>query len=287
MKHNLLQVIYDVVREGSRVKPAYFLSFVVLVSLAASSWAQTQPQAQPPVRTQPPDQTQPQASEKKNLSPEEIIRQFSAKETEFYDAWKEYAYKQTAEILVLSVNGVPKRERMTIISEIVFKDNGTREVNIIRRNDNLRSVAFTREDEEVINNLQPFALTSKEMTFYNLAYEGKEKVDELTCYVFSVKPKSTKGNKIYFEGKIWVDDQDLQVVRTVGRPVPQKKNNLFPDFETIRQMIDNKYWFPVWTHANSQLRFSNETVGIEETITYEDYKHFGSKATIQFGPPKP
>jgi hypothetical protein len=263
------------------VKPLHFLSFVALTLLTGLSWAQTQSQAQPQ------SQTQSQAPEKKNLAPEEIIKQFSAKETEFYDAWKEYAYQQTAEIRVVSVNGVPRRESMTIVEDIVFKDDGTREVRILRHVDNLRSVSFTREDEEVIDNLQPFALTSRELPLYNLAYEGKEKVDELTCYVFSVKPKSTKGNKIYFEGKIWVDDQDLQIVRTVGRPVPQKKNNLFPDFETIRQMIDNKYWFPVWTHADSQLHFSNQTVRVEETITYEDYKRFASKATIQFGPPKP
>ncbi len=258
---------------------------VIAAALFLTASAQAQmPQVQPPARTQ--TQGQADSPSGKNLSPEEIIREFSAKETQFYDAWKEYAYHQTAEVRVVSVNGVPKREAMTIISDIVFNDNGTREVQIVRRAGDLRSVIFTREDEEVINNLQPFALTSKELPLYDLKYEGKEKVDELTCYVFSVKPKSTKGGKLYFEGKIWVDDQDLQIVRTVGKPVPQKKNTQFPEFETIRQIIDSKYWFPVWTHADSQLHFERDNVRIEETITYEDYKHFGSKATIQFEPPK-
>jgi hypothetical protein len=244
---------------------------------ALSSRAQTQPQSQP----------QAQTPEKKTLSPEEIIKAFSTKETEFYEAWKEYSYHQTADVQVLSVNGMPKREKMTIISDIVFKDDGTREVRIVRRAGDLQSVQFTLEDEEVINNLQPFALTDKELPLYDLAYDGKEKVDELTCYVFSVKPKSLKGNKLYFQGKIWVDDQDLQIVRTVGKPVPQKKNTQFPDFETIRQVIDNKYWFPVWTHADSDLHFQRQTVRVEETITYANYKHFASKATIKFETPKP
>ena len=259
------------------MKPAIVLCLIALTVPAGSSWAQEPPQTQP----------QSQAPEKKTPPPEEIIKQFAAKEAEFYDAWKEYAYRQTADVRVVSVNGVARRERLLIVEEIVFNDNGTREVRVVRRADGLQSVTFTREDEEVIDNLQPFALTTKELPLYNLTYEGKEKVDELSCYVFTVKPKSTKGNKIYFDGKIWVDDQDLQIVRTVGKPVPQKKNNLFPDFETIRQIVDNKYWFPVWTHADSQLHFSQQTVRVEETITYEDYKHFGSKATIQFGPAKP
>jgi hypothetical protein len=111
--------------------------------------------------------------------------------------------------------------------------------------------------------------------------------DELDCNVFSVKPKKIKSDQLYFQGKIWVDDRDLQIVRTIGKVVPQKDNK-FPEFETIRQMIDNKYWFPVWTHAEGFLKFSaDEVVQLEETITYEDYKRFQSKAVILDGTAKP
>jgi hypothetical protein len=230
-------------------------------------------------------QTQPEIKAAQDLTPEQIIKAFSAKETEFYQAWMQYTYHQTAKVQVISVNGVPKDEKMTTVSDIVFNDNGSREIQVRRRISNLRSVTYTLEDEEVINNLQPFALTENELPQYNLKYVGKEKVDDLNCYVFSVSPKSYKGKKLYFEGKIWIDDRDLQIVRTVGKPVPQKKDNLFPDFETIRQMIDGQYWFPIWTHAESKLRFSQDTVHIEETINYEDYKKFASKTTIQFGTP--
>lgn len=277
------------------MRPASLMSVVALLILGALSWAQTPQQAQPPVRPKPQAEPQPQAkpepqpqvAEKKNpnLSPDEIIRQFSAKETEFYEAWMQYTYHQTADVRVLSVNGVPRREVMTIISNIVFTDDGRRDVQIVRRAGDLHSVIFTLEDEEVIDNLQPFALTDKELPQYDLSYQGKENVDELSCYVFSVKPKTIKSGKFYFEGKIWVDDRDLQIVRTVGKPVPQKKNTQFPAFETIRQMIDNKYWFPVWTHADSELHFQRDNVHIEETITYADYRRFASKVNIKIGPP--
>jgi hypothetical protein len=221
-----------------------------------------------------------------NRTPEEIIKAFSSKETEFYEAWIQYTYRQIADIRVVSVNGYKANERMTLVSEIIFRDDGTREVRQVSRKGGLRSVGWTPEDTEVINNIQPFALTTKELPLYDLRYEGRERVDELDCYVFSVKPKSTKGGKLYFQGRIWVDEQDLQIVRTMGKPVPQKRDNQFPEFETIRQVVDDKYWFPVWTHADSTLNFPSQAVRIEETITYEDYKRFGSKATIDFGPPK-
>jgi len=232
-------------------------------------------------------QLQSQEARKGDLSPEEVIKAFSAKETEFYEAWKQYTYRQIANIHILSVNGYKTNERMTLVSEVVFNDDGTREVRVVSRQGGLRSVGWTPEDTEVINNLQPFALTAKELPLYDLKYEGKEKADELDCYVFSVKPKQTKGGRIYFQGKIWVDDQDLQIVKTVGKPVPQRRENQFPEFETIRQVIDDKYWFPVWTRADSSLNFPSQVVRVEETITYEDYKRFGSKATIDFGTPKP
>jgi hypothetical protein len=263
--------IPNLLSEYAKRRPMRSLCCIAMALFGTILWAN--PQSTPP--------------EAKPLTPDEIIRQFSAKETEFYEAWKEYTYHQVAEVRVVSVNGSPRNEIMTVISDVVFKDDGSREVLITRRAGGIRSVIYTDQDEEIINNLQPFALTDKELPLYSLNYEGKEKVDELTCYVFSVKPKSIKNGRFYFEGKIWVDDQDLQIVRTVGKPVPQKKNTQFPDFETIRQRIDKKYWFPVWTHADSQLHFQRDTVRVEETITYQDYKRFQSKATIKFEQPNP
>lgn len=222
----------------------------------------------------------------KELTPEQIIDRFAQKESEFYEAWMQYMYTQTAVIKVLSVDGEPRNETLRIVSEVVFNDDGTREVNIIRRSGRLRSVQFTDEDREVLENLHPFALTAKDIPLYRLKYEGKEKADELDCHVFSVKPKKIEKNKMYFEGKIYVDDLDLQIVKTVGKAVPQTARNQFPEFETIRQMIDDKYWFPVWTHADSRLNFPGETVRIEETITYDDYKMFRTKTRILPSSPK-
>jgi hypothetical protein len=226
------------------------------------------------------------AASKTDANPEHVIQQFAKTETEFYDAWMQYTYTQTAEIRILSKDGIPQKDKMTIISEVVFKDDGTREVKQVKEIGRLRNVSFTDKDREVINNINPFALTAKDLPLYNLNYLGKEQIDELNCYVFSVKPKNTAGNRLYFDGRIWVDDQDLQIVRTIGLAVPQSKDNLIPEFETIRQKIDRKYWFPVWTHAESELKFpDNDVVHIEETITFENYKKFESKTTIQFGAP--
>jgi hypothetical protein len=274
VKYEKIMLSFEVTnREGSKVRHAFFFAVSVLL-LCATFWAQT---SRPPA-----DQPFVQKTPEGDRMPEQILRKFAEKESEFYEAWMQYTYTQTALIKVLSANGIPQKESMTIISEVVFKDDGTRSVIPRKRSGRLRSVVFTDEDQEIIDNLNPFALTTRDLPLYNLQYQGKEKLDELDCYVFSVKPKSIQKGKFYFDGKIWVDDRDLQVVKTFGKAVPQSKDKQFPEFETIRQMIDNQYWFPVWTHADSILDFPGNKVRLEETITFDNYKKFASKVTIRY-----
>jgi hypothetical protein len=256
-----------------KVRYAFF-PIAALLLLCGSFGAQKneRPAAKPAVQNMPDG----------DRTPDQIIKKFAEKESEFFEAWMQYTYTQTASIKIISVNDVPQKESMTLISEVVFKDDGTRAVHLRKRSGRLRSVNFTNEDQDIINNLNPFALTAKNLPLYDLQYQGKQKADELDCYVFSIKPKNIKKGKFYFEGKIWVDDRDLQVVKTLGKAVPQSKDKQFPEFETIRQTIDNKYWFPAWTHADSTLDFPGNRVRIEETITYGNYKKFVSKATIRF-----
>jgi hypothetical protein len=233
----------------------------------------------PPVYAQSDAPSADKSIPKKDLSPDQIIEKFAGKESEFHKAWLRYTYKQTAVIRILSVDGAPSKESMTLISEVVIDADGEREMKPLRRNGSLRSVVtFTREDQEIIDNLNPFALRTEELPFYNLKYQGKEKVDELDCYVFSAKPKNLKKGRKYFEGKIWVDDLDLQIVRTIGKTVPQSRDNQIPEFETIRQLIDGKYWFPIWMHTDSKMRFPESTVRIEETVTYEKYENAASQS---------
>jgi hypothetical protein len=84
-----------------------------------------------------------------------------------------------------------------------------------------------------------------------------------------------------------VDDQDLQIVKTFGKTVPdirKKKGqeNLFPKFTTWRQQVDGKYWFPAYTKADDTLNFSTGGVRIVEKVKYENYKRFGSNVKITY-----
>jgi hypothetical protein len=101
-----------------------------------------------------------------------------------------------------------------------------------------------------------------------------------------VKPKKLLKDKRYFEGDIWVDDQDLQIVKTYGKGVgllKRNEDNQFPRFETYREQIDGKYWFPTYTRANDTLHFRDSNQRIRMVVKYENYKRFGSETNVTFG----
>ncbi len=133
-------------------------------------------------------------------------------------------------------------------------------------------------------------LTSDDIGLYNVLYVGQQQEDELHCYVFDIAPKQVDPKKRYFQGRIWVDDHDFQIVKTYGKMVPEthanKKGkgneNLFPSFTTWREQIDNQYWFPTYTRADDTLRFSTGDVKIREIVKYENYKRFGSNVKITY-----
>jgi hypothetical protein len=217
---------------------------------------------------------------------DEIIRRFSEKEKEFKQARDNYTFQQEVRVQELSDTDRVLGEYRTT-TDISFDEKGKRTEKIINAPPStLKRIGITKEDLQDLESIQPFVLTSDEIGLYNLKYQGKEKIDEITCYVFDVSPKKIEKDKRYFEGKIWVDDKDLQIVKTYGKAVPdiRSKNgeNLFPKFETYREQID-EYWFPTYTRAVDTLEFSSGRQKIREIIRYGNYKKFQTSVKLRFG----
>ncbi len=221
-----------------------------------------------------------------DINPDEIIRKFAAKETEFQKARENYTYRQTVKIEELDYDGNP-HGRYEMVSDILFGPDGKRTEHVVRAPmSTLQRIILTPEDEKDLKDVQPFVLNTKDISKYDVKYLGKQKLDEINCYNFSVRPKTMVKGERYFEGEIWVDDRDFQIVKTYGKGVGvRKKNddNQFPKFETYREQIDGKYWFPTYTHADDTLHFQSGPQRISMTVKYQDYKQFKSDVNITFG----
>jgi hypothetical protein len=222
---------------------------------------------------------------------ETIIQQFAAKEAEFAKAREAYTYRQTAKIQELDLGGSPSGGKFEIVTDIVFSSDGRRTERVVRAPvTTLQRIQMTPEDEQDLRNVQPFVLTSKDIDKYHVRYLGKERLDEIDCFAFAVKPKKMEAGQRYFQGIIWVDDRDLQIVKSYGRGTGLKKKGFdyqYPKFETYREQIDGKFWFPTYTVADTILPFENGPVRLKLTVRYDDYKQFGADVKITFGEEAP
>ncbi|MDP9268160.1 MAG: hypothetical protein M3P27_07505 [Acidobacteriota bacterium] len=224
-------------------------------------------------------------SQPKNISVDQIIQKFAAKEADFKQARENYTYRQTVKIQTLDGDTVDGEYQQ--VSDILFDERGRRTENVVfAPQSTLRKVSMSPQDEEDIRKTMPFVLTSQEIPDYSINYVGQQRVDELDTFVFDVSPRRMEKDRRYFEGRIWVDRQDLQIVMTHGKPVPdvrgKNNENLFPKFTTWREQVDGRYWFPTYTRADDYLQFKSGPVHIREVIKYTDYKRFGSNTKITY-----
>lgn len=207
---------------------------------------------------------------------DKIIHTFSAKEVEFRKALNNYGFKRDATIQTIGLGGQITGEYRRV-SSFTFDDSGVRfeKINFFPMS-TITELTITNEDLEDLGGVNAFALQAAKINQYNFSFVGKERIDEIDTYVFDVVPKidlkSKNESERYFMGRVWVDDLSLQIVKAKGKGVPEGKQR-FPTFETYRENVDGKYWFPAYVFADDKLVFSNGyVVRMRMVVKYTDYK---------------
>lgn len=217
---------------------------------------------------------------KKDLSQAEIdriIKTMTANEGEFRAALSNYVFNRSATVQTLGMGGqVTGTFRRDSFMSLTNDGRRFEKINFSPIS-TLTEISVTPEDLEDLGGVNPFALEPSAVSQYNFNYLGTEKIDDLNLYVFEVAPKvlpDPKKTKLrLFTGRIWVDDQDLLIVKSKGKAVPETKTNKYPVVETWRENIDGKYWFPSYISSDDQLVFeSGQAVKIKMRVKYTDYR---------------
>ena len=221
------------------------------------------------------------------LSPGEvarIIKAFTDKETQFRRALNQYSFKRDALVQSIGMGGQVTGE-FHRISQFTFDDQGNRyeKINYFPM---ASLAAITQTDIDDLGGIQPFALEPSKIPLYDFKYVGKEKIDELNLYVFDVAPKvmpdPKKTKERFFLGRVWVEDRDLQIVKTKGKGVPETKTDKYPIVETYREQIDGRYWFPTYAYADEELIFENgDPLHIRLRVRYTDFAPARATVTIK------
>lgn len=221
------------------------------------------------------------------ITGDQIIQKFSAAESDFQRAYESYGFTEDIKVETLEGNDVTGEFRR--ISNVHF-DREKRMQNVtFAPQSSLRGAELSKEDFDDIERT-PFILTTKGIADYTVRYAGRQKVDELQTYVFDVAPRALVKGRRYFQGRIWVDQQGLQIVKTCGKGVPdaipqpsrkkkkrrEEEQNVSPTLVTYRELIDGKYWFPTYRRADEVLHvvsgFAAVEVHVREIIKLEEYQ---------------
>ena len=224
-------------------------------------------------------------------TPDEIIKKFGAREAEFAQARENYTFRQTVKVDTIDDDSKKVDGEYQQVTDITFSREGKREEHVVFAPQNtLQRVMMSPVDFDEIEHRLPFILTTADLPQYDVTYVGRQKIDDIDTYVFDAGPNHIEKNHHYFQGRVWVDQQDFQIVLINGKTVPQDTRpgheDLQPPFTTYYEQIDGKYWFPTYTKAEGVLHFKAQTgalsddVHMRSVVKYTDYKQFRSTSRI-------
>jgi hypothetical protein len=217
----------------------------------------------------------------KDIAVPDVIQKFAAQETKVKEARSHYTFTQ--DLMVQTLNDKAVDGQFHEVSKISYDDKGKRSENVTyAEQSTLRGIQLSEQDWDDIRVFMPLILTTEELAQYNLTYAGQQHVDDLDTYVFHVVAKKEEKNKRYFEGRVWVDSHDLQIVKVCGKSVPdvihRKKNQpqeVRPMFVGYRQPVDGN-WFPAYARVDDTLHFRAESVHVREILKLTGYKRAGA-----------
>jgi hypothetical protein len=271
-------------RAGFRATHALAVFALALFTIAVGVIPVNAQDAQGPLTPAPSEEhdvrrlgTEPEAAAPPSLPPEEIIRRFAQKEDEFVAARPNYGSRKTIRIDEFGEDGKPAGQFL-LVTETTRAANGQVISKVVQKpQSTLHYFNLETEDVKELDRIPAFPMTSSQLVKYDLKYIGEEQVDEVDCYIFKVKPKVLDRAHAYLDGLVWVDTKYLEVVKTYGRWVNElgevRSATLpFTLFETYRENVDGKYWFPNYERSDDTVHLKDVTVPVRLVIKWTEFK---------------
>jgi hypothetical protein len=217
-------------------------------------------------------------------APPNLAKLIAHRESETEAERNEFTYRQTVTIDELDAHG-GTRGQYREIRDIIFSPKHERTEQLVGTPQNgLKLLVMTEEDFRDIRDIQPLVLTEDLLWNYETRFRGEEIKDDVDCWVLQIRPRQILEGQRFFDGMIWADKKEYNIVRMEGHAVPQirtmKSENLFPSFTTLRKPVDGKHWFPMYTYADDTLHFRSGPQRERLRIAYSDYRRFGVESTF-------
>ncbi len=217
---------------------------------------------------EPPSETPP-------IPLPEMVQKMAAHEAAFKQARTAAGYKQTTRIQEYNADGSVGGE-YSVTNEIrPASETGRRARQLQDSSPTLVYTSFSPDEIAELARVGALMFTPDVMENYDLTYAGKQQVDELNTYTFRIQPKKLDRKNRFFEGVIWADDQDWEIVRIFGHFVsetPTPDDKVFKMFEIYRESVEDKFRFPTFLRSDDTVAIKDGSIRVRLTIRWTDYK---------------
>ena len=205
----------------------------------------------------------------------DIIQRFTKNESELKRAHDQFAFQLSVRLQEYPSGGGETGE-LQMLSETYIKADGKRYGRVLEEKPgNLVTFDFFREDLQDFAALPLFVLTAEDAQRYDIEYQGRQPLDELSTFIFRVRPKVLERRTLQFDGVVWVDEEDFVIVKTYGKwvaEVPPEANKMpFTMFETYRENVADKYWFPTFIRAEETVKNDRGEARLRLTVRYSEF----------------
>jgi hypothetical protein len=272
----------SMILQRSNILTACCALALVLAGAPALLRAQGAGPMQPPESTKFPTPPPPSKPEPPTVPPDEIIRRFAAKEDEMVRAIKGYTFQKEVRVQEIGPDSKPTGQ-IEIVTQLRFTPDGRLyEKSVSRQPSTLHTLDLQRGDSDLLAPTPFFPLTTAMLPKYEITYGGKQPLDELTAYFFTIKPRALERTHAYFSGVVWVDIQDLVIVKTMGKWVTELGDVTASDlpftvFETYRQQVGKNLWFPAYARSDETTQSGDSHVPIRVIVKWTDFKPLASE----------
>ena len=231
---------------------------------------------QPPESTKFPAPPPPGTPEAPALPPDELIRRFASKEDEMARAIRGYTFQKEVRVQEIGPDGKPAGQLVIVTQLQITPDGKLSEKPVSRQPSTLHSLDLQRGDSDLLAPAPMFPLTTAMLPKYEIKYGGKQPLDELSTYYFTIKPRALERAHAYFSGVVWVDQQDLVIVKTMGKWVTETGDVTASDlpftvFETYRQQVGKNFWFPGYSRSDETFDSSGTNVPIRVIVKWSNF----------------
>jgi len=278
--HGILQVEADSMMPRRSRLAALCALFLFLGSAPIFLRAQGVGPMEPPASTKFPKPPPPSKPDAPSLPPEEIIRRFAAKEDEMLRAITDYGFERSVRVEEIGPDNKPSGQLEVVTQMRITPDGKLYEKPLRRQPSTLHYMDIERGDSQLVAPAPLFPLTTSQLSKYDITYGGKQPLDELSAYFFSVQPRALERARAYFSGVVWVDEQDLVIVKTMGKWVTETGDVTssalpFTVFETYRQQVGKNLWFPAYSRSDEYFQAGDTRVPIRMIIRWTDFTPLG------------